>query len=212
MQADLSYLVDLGCGSGSLTVRLLEAFPDAQVIGIDIDPTLLPLAQLRTARFGERVRFIQKDLRDPAWTEIFPKPVDAVVSATALHWLNEQQLKQVYAQIASILRGGGIFLNADHVGSDFPALQQFWEWHREEKRKQRRDPRADDWNTFMNTYLNELGADAREIRQQVLGEWEGTEEGFPLAWHFDHLRKANFKHVECFWRCDCDAIYGGILS
>jgi SAM-dependent methyltransferase len=210
-QTDLSSLVDLGCGSGSLTVRLLEAFPDVQVIGIDVDPSLLPLAQLRTARFGDRVRFIQKDLRDQAWTDVLSDPVDGVVSSTALHWLTEKQLKRVYKQIASILRHGGIFLNADHVGSNFGPLQQFWEWHREEMRKQQRDPRADDWNTFMNAYLNELGVNAREIRQQVLGEWEGTEEGFPLAWHFDHLRKAGFAHVECFWRCDCDAIYGGIL-
>jgi SAM-dependent methyltransferase len=179
------------------------------VIGLDVDPTLLPLARLRTARFGERIQFIQKDLREPAWIDVFSDPIDAVVSATAFHWLNEQQLKQVYEQIASILRHGGIFLNADHVGSNFAPLQQFWEWHREEMRKQRRNPRADDWNTFINAYLDELEPEAQEIRQHALGEWEGIEEGFPLAWHFDQLRKAGFDHVECFWRCDCDAIYGG---
>jgi SAM-dependent methyltransferase len=208
-QTDLTSIVDLGCGPGSLTIRLLEAFPDIQIIGIDVDPTLLPLAQLRTARFGEQIRFIQKDLRDPAWTNFLSEQVDTVVSATALHWLNKKQLKQVYKQIASVLFHGGIFLNADHVRNDFLPLQKFWEWHREEMRKQQRDPRADDWNTFINTYLDELGPAAREIRQQALGAWEGSEEGFPLAWHFDQLRNSGFEHIECFWRCDCDAIYGG---
>jgi SAM-dependent methyltransferase len=211
-QTDLTSIVDLGCGPGSLTIRLLEAFPDIQIIGIDVDPTLLPLAQLRTARFGEQIRFIQKDLRDPAWTAVFSEQVGAVVSATALHWFNKKQLKRVYKQIANILCHGGIFLNADHVGSNFLPLQQFWEWHCEGMRKQRWDPRADDWNTFINAYLDELGGKSREIRQQALGEWEGNEEGFPLAWHFDQLRKAGFNHIDCFWRCDCDAIYGGILE
>ncbi len=211
-QPNLTSIVDLGCGPGSLTIRLLEALPDVQIIGIDLDPTLLPLAQLRTAHFGEQVQFIQKDLRDPTWINVFADSVDAVVSATALHWLNEQQLKLVYKQISSILRYGGIFLNADHVKSDFPLLQQFWERHREEMRKQKRDPRTDNWDTFINAYLAELGQDAREIRQRVLGPWEGSEEGFPLAWHFAQLRASGLEYVDCFWRCDCDAIYGGVCG
>ena len=207
----VSVVVDLGCGTGSLTVRILEAFPKAQVIGIDLDPTLLPLARLRTVHGGERVQLLQRDLRDPAWIADLPVPVDAVVSATALHWLNEVQLQQVYAHLAGILRPGGIFLNADHVGSDFPPLQQFWERHRESMRKIQRDPSAEEWDVFINAYLDELGPAARDIRAQALGTWEGIEDGLPLAWHFDQLRNAGFQHVECFWRCDCDAIYGGFL-
>jgi SAM-dependent methyltransferase len=202
---------DLGCGTGSLTVRLLEAFPDIQVTGIDVDPTLLPLAQLRTAHFEERVQFFQRDLRDPGWFDELPDSVDAIVSATALHWLSNLQLKHVYEQIPGILRPGGIFLNADHAGSSFAPLQQFWEHHREEMRQAQRDSSAEEWETFMNAYLNELGPDARDMRQQALGNWEGIEQGFPLAWHFDQMRSAGFEHVECFWRCDCDAIYGGFL-
>lgn len=211
MKITVTTVVDLGCGTGSLTVRILEAFPEAQVIGIDLDPTLLPLARLRTAHCGERVQLLQRDLRDPAWIDDLLAPVDAVVSATALHWLNDRQLKQVYTHIAGILRPGGIFLNADHVGSDFPPLQQFWERHREDMRTIQRDPAAEEWETFINAYLSELGPEAREMRQQALGTWEGIEDGLPLAWHFDQLRSAGFRHVECFWRCDCDAIYGGFL-
>jgi hypothetical protein len=34
--------------------------------------------------------------------------------------------------------------------------------------------------------------------------------GLPLAWHFDRLRESGFAQVDCLWRCDGDAIYGGI--
>jgi hypothetical protein len=53
--------------------------------------------------------------------------------------------------------------------------------------------------------------DAQRIDERLLGDWEGgIEDGLPLAWHLDALRASGFRSVDCFWRCDCDAIYGGI--
>jgi SAM-dependent methyltransferase len=210
-QRHLSTIVEFGCGPGSLTIRLLEMFPKAQVIAIDLDPTLLPLAERRTIKYQDRVQFLYRDLRDAEWMKDIPEPINAVVSTTALHWLNKRHLKHLYRQVAGVLGDRGIFLNADHVGSDFRRVQRYWEQRRKGMRAQSRDPRAEDWTTFIDAYLAALGGDARTIREQALGSWEGNDNGFPLAWHLDHLRKAGFKHVDCFWRYDCDAIYGGIV-
>jgi SAM-dependent methyltransferase len=206
-----STIVELGCGPGSLTIRLLKAFPKAHIVGIDLDPTLLPLAERRTLKYHDRAQLYLRDLRDTAWIQDIPFPVDAVVSSTALHWLNKRHLKQLYRQIAALLGDRGIFLNADHAGSDFGRVQRFWEQRRKSLQSQYRNPRAEDWSTFINTYLEELGDEARTLREQMLRPWEGNDRGFPLSWHFDHLLKAGFKHVDCFWRGDCDAIYGGIV-
>jgi hypothetical protein len=43
-----------------------------------------------------------------------------------------------------------------------------------------------------------------------MGPWVGSEQGLPLKWHFEQLKTAGFEAVDCFWRLDCDAIYGGI--
>ena len=56
-------IVDLGCGTGSLMLEMLEAFPKAELIGIDFDPTLVPLAQNRLTKFGNRVTLLLEDLR-----------------------------------------------------------------------------------------------------------------------------------------------------
>lgn len=207
-QTEIKTIVDLGCGTGSLTAHLLDAFPEAQVIGIEVDPTLLALAARRTAHFGERVRLLHRDLRKATWTKGL-NAASAVVSATALHWLTESQLQRVYQQITPILKAGGIFLNADHVRSDCRPLQRFWEQRRQELRKQKWDPRADDWDTFFKEFLDVLGEDARMLRDLAVGPWEGNDDGYPLAWHVEHLHAAGFRQVECFWRIDCDAIYGG---
>jgi SAM-dependent methyltransferase len=211
-QGPAPLILDLGCGTGSLMAALLETIPDAHAVGVDLDPTLLLLAKKRLAAFGDRAQTILADLREASWLAGIPKPFDAIVSATALHWLDPEQLAAVYVQIATLLCPGGIFLNADHVASDSPLVQQAWAKHRAETLAAQSDPAADDWESFINAYLAALGAEASAARQLALGEWQGVEDGLPLAWHFDHLRQAGFSAVDCFWRLDCDAIYGGVLS
>ncbi len=212
-QQTVSTVVDLGCGTGSLMVAVLDAFPEAAVTGIDFDPTLLWLAQARLDRFGWRSHIELKDLRKPDWTQAVIHPVDAVVSATALHWLTPIQLDGLYEQIAAILRPGGIFLNADHAGSLSVSIQREWENHRSETLSRGNQFPGEDWDGFWAGYTKALKIDAKEIHQRVIGGWDGgVESGLPITWHLDRLRDHGFIHVDCFWRSDCDAIYGGVRA
>lgn len=221
-------VVDLGCGPGSLMEAVLEALPQAEVWGIDFDPAALLLARARLARYGQqRAHVALADLRSPTWMNGLPGQVDAVISATALHWLKPGPLATLYGQIAALVRPGCVFLNADHVGSDWAPLQAGWELHRAEMRAARDEhgsvvnagPGAPEpWDGFWVAYVAALGGDATgclsaEANGRVLGGWDGgVEEGLSLAWHLDALREAGFGAVDCFWRCDCDAIYGGIKT
>ena len=58
--------IDLGCGPGSLTQRVLDAFPMATAIAVDSDPVLLTMARHFLARFGDRVTIVDVDMRAPA--------------------------------------------------------------------------------------------------------------------------------------------------
>ncbi len=194
-------------------VPLLEAFLDAEVTGVDFDPAMVLLARARLSEFGERAAVILADLRQPTWMEFVSAPIDAAVSATALHWFTRDQVATLYRQLAEIIRPGGIFLNADHVGSDSGAVQAAWERHREEMRREVDHANSDDWDGFWEAYSEALGLSRQEIRERVVGGCgKSIEEGFPLAWHFDELRRSGFSSVDCFWRCDCDSIYGGIAA
>ena len=206
----ISGILDIGCGTGSLMLLILERFPDTEVYGIDFDPTLLALAEKRLTRFGERAHLIQTDLREQPWLKLVPAPIDAAISATALHWLNPEQLGRFYRQLARILRPGGIFLNADHVRSSQADIQKKWEQNREQMHRQKADPEADDWDGFWNEYGKVLKMDIEQFRSAFTGPWEGSEQGMPLEWHFEKLKASGFEALDCFWRLDCDAIYGGI--
>jgi SAM-dependent methyltransferase len=140
-----------------------------------------------------------------------PAGVDAVISATALHWLTEIQLAALYRQLPAVLRPGGVFLNADHVGSRHPQVQAYWERNRDEMRRAEGGTEGEDWEGFWEAYTQALGLSGRRrVTERVLGGWDGgVEEGLPLEWHLAQLKTNGFDHTECFWRCDCDAIYGG---
>src|SRR6185437_10971119 len=80
-------VVDLGCGPGSLSVRLLDRLPAAVVVAVDADPLLLGLG--RASARASALRFVEADLAQPGWSTALglDRPVDAAVSTTALHWL-----------------------------------------------------------------------------------------------------------------------------
>jgi SAM-dependent methyltransferase len=206
-------ILDLGCGTGTLSLFLLETLPGSFLCGVDLDPTLLLLANTRLNRFGSRVSLLHADIRGDSWERVVPAPFDAVVSAMALHWLDPHQLAALYGRLPGLLKPGGLFLNADHVGSDSALVQESWSGIRQEALTGRTgNPPVDDWKGFWDSYLDALGPDSRRIRDKALGEWGGIEDGMPLLWHLDHLRTCGFLAVDCFWRFGGDAIYGGVLS
>nr|WP_252860284.1 class I SAM-dependent methyltransferase [Corynebacterium ulcerans] len=108
-------VLDLACGPGSLGAEILRELPSATIIGVDRDPVLLRLGT-ETNQFGERLRFIDADLTDSHWIEqLLATDFDAVISATALHWFEPDQLSRLYLDLTQVVKPGAIFMNADHL-------------------------------------------------------------------------------------------------
>lgn len=110
-------VLDLGCGPGSLSRRVLDRLPGARCVGVDADPLLLELGGRALEGMGGRLRLVDADLREPSWVSRLPEagPYDAVVSTTALHWLTPAELGRVLRSAAELLRPGGVFANGDHI-------------------------------------------------------------------------------------------------
>lgn len=104
-------LLDLACGPGSLSDRTLARFPAAEVVALDLDPVMLELGR---QTLGDRVQWVEADLRSASWHHPLPAGhFDAVVSATALHWLDTEHLPALADGLATVLRPDGVFLNFD---------------------------------------------------------------------------------------------------
>src|SRR5215470_1845269 len=55
-------ILDAGCGTGEITMRLARLLPDTPLLGIDIIDSHLELARVRCAEFGERTRFEHRSI------------------------------------------------------------------------------------------------------------------------------------------------------
>lgn len=96
-------VLDVGCGTGLLTVRAAGALPTARVVGCDFSRGMLRQAQGRHARL--RPRFVQGDaLRLPFASGAF----DALVSTEAFHWFPDQAA--AVAEFHRVLAPGGRLL------------------------------------------------------------------------------------------------------
>ena len=76
-------VLDLACGTGTVTARLLARLPDAVSTGVDLDPALLAIAE-GTFAGDERVTLVNADLKDPQWAARLPyDSYDAVLTGSA---------------------------------------------------------------------------------------------------------------------------------
>lgn len=118
--------IDLCCGPGSITQRLLQKFPQARSVAVDLDPVLLAMGEGALGTMDGRLRWVDADVSEPTWVEqMGESSVDAVLSTTALHWLRTPDLVRVYRELGQLIRPGGIFLNGDNMkfGPQLPSLQ-----------------------------------------------------------------------------------------
>lgn len=114
-------LLDLGCGPGSLTDRVLAAHPGSNAVAVDNDPVLLRIGRECLGGLDGRLRWVDTDLREQGWAEaagLAPGSLDAIASTTALHWLDPGSLYRLYAAAASLLRPGGVLINGDNMAYD----------------------------------------------------------------------------------------------
>ncbi|MGW1543109.1 class I SAM-dependent methyltransferase [Streptomyces sp. NPDC002309] len=200
-------VLDLACGTGTVTARLLARFPDATSTGIDLDPALLTIAR-GTFDGDERVSFVEADLKDPDWPALLPhETYDAVLTATALHWLHAEPLRALYGRIGGLVRAGGVFMNADHMIDDTtPRINAAERALRHARRDEARREGALDWAEWWQLAAKDpalAGPTAR--RFEIYGEHADGD--MPsAAWHAGVLREQGFAETRAVWCSPSDTL------
>ncbi|WP_235030704.1 class I SAM-dependent methyltransferase [Nonomuraea solani] len=194
-------VIDLGCGPGSLSARLLERLPAARVISVDADPLLLGLGR---AAYPE-LTFVSADLRTSGWTRALglDRPADAAVSTTALHWISAPDLKAVYAELAGVLRSGGLLLNGDHMDTEdvTPALSRLERAvHERETERAFGANRPEDWRTWWDAVEADPALAELNAARSTAGADHRGSESHLLSHHVEALREAGFPEVGTLWQ------------
>lgn len=103
-----SLVVDVGCGTGALSIPIAERLPKARIVGVDGDPEVLEIARSKPG--ADAVE----------WTEglagALPIPdstADVVVTSLVLHHLPLATKREMLAEAHRVLRPGGRLIVAD---------------------------------------------------------------------------------------------------
>ncbi|SCL23908.1 Methyltransferase domain-containing protein [Micromonospora nigra] len=207
--------LDLAGGPGSLGRRLLARFPAATCVSVDFDPVLLEIGRQSSTDLGDRLRFVDADISRPDLLDLLGlDQVDAVLSSTALHWLPPHALVALYGRMGTLLRPGGILLNADNIpfGRERGRFQEM-----AEARRARHAVAAfgadmvSGWRAFWEAAEAEpaLAAVSAE-RNRRFADLDRSHAEPILALHLAALSDAGFGAVEVVWQEFDDRVIAAI--
>lgn len=108
-------VLDLGCGTATLTLLVERLHPDAKVVGLDGDPKVLEIARRKAEAAGSRIlleRGLSYDLPYP------DASFDRVLSSMVLHHLTREHKTETLREVARVLAPGGELHVVDFGPSD----------------------------------------------------------------------------------------------
>lgn len=183
-------LLDVGCGAGNYTLKLLERLPDLDCTLIDLSRPMLDRAVERVfPQTAGRVEAIQTDIRD---AELGAERFDVIVAAMVLHHLREDaEWESVFAAFHAALRPGGSLWIADLVQHELPGVQ------------------AHMWRRY-GEYLESLKGP--EYRDHVFDYVAFEDTPRSLPYQLELLRRLGFGQVEVLHKHNCFAAFGAVKS
>jgi ubiquinone/menaquinone biosynthesis C-methylase UbiE len=116
-QAQLSAgqrVLDLGCGTGALSLVAKRAHPQIEIVGLDPDPKALARARRKAERAGLAVTFEQGFGDELPFSE---RSFDRVISSFMFHHLETAQKPAVLREVRRVLRPGGSLHLLDFGGA-----------------------------------------------------------------------------------------------
>lgn len=108
-------ILDIGCGTGTLLVKLKRQYRAAQVVGLDPDPKALRRARIKAARASVSVQLDQGFAnRLPYKRESF----DRVLSSFMFHHLIQPERENMLQEVLRVLKSGGSLHFVDFIVDD----------------------------------------------------------------------------------------------
>lgn len=183
-------LLDIGCGAGNYSLKLLGRLPGMDVTLIDLSQPMLERAVARVgAATAGMVTSRQGDVRQ---LDLGDGRFDLIAAAAVLHHLRtDAEWDEVFRACFRALRPGGSMWIADFVAHEDPAVQAIM------------------WRRY-GEYLE--GFRDAAYRDQVFAYIDQEDSPKSATWQVDRLRAAGFARVDVLHKNGCFAAFGAVKS
>jgi tRNA (cmo5U34)-methyltransferase len=178
-------VLDLGCGTGTISESLINKFPNAKVTCLDIAENMIELAKVKLKGHKD-INYVLADFYHVNFSEKY----DVILSSLALHHLITDDDKiEVYKKIYDTLNEGGAFFNADDTLGSNDHLQKLY---------------IAKWKEFMNLKIS-----MDEIENKWIPTHKAEDNPSKLFDQLNWLHNIGFKDVDVIWKYYKFAVFGG---
>lgn len=183
-------ILDIGCGAGNNTLKLLEHLPDLNCDLIDLSRPMLNRAEARIkAESLGQIRTLQKDFRT---ADLPLETYDIVIAAAVLHHLrDDEDWEKAFKKIYEITAPGGSVWITDLVTHENKSVHNMM------------------WQRY-GDYLEAIGG--RDYREQVFAYIEKEDSPRPVTYQLELLKRSGFASVEILHKNSCFAAFGAIKA
>lgn len=181
-------LLDVGCGAGNYSLKLLQHVPNLNVTLVDLSRNMLDRAHQRVqGATSGIVTTVQGDIRTISF---IAQSYDVILAAAVLHHLRtDDEWRAVFRQFYESLKPRGSIWIFDLIEHTLPEVQKI------------------QWRMY-GEYLSAFKDDA--YRDHVYAYVEREDTPKPLLFQLDMLREVGFSRVEVLHKHSCFAAFGAI--
>ncbi len=181
-------LLDVGCGGGNYTLKLLERLPNLNVTLTDLSQVMLDHAVQRVRlRTTGVVEAIQADIRE---LDLGRNRFDIILASAVLHHLRtDDEWRSVFQKLHDVLKPRGSFWIFDIVESSLPEVQ------------------AIHWRRY-GEYLVSVGGEA--YREELFNRIIAEDTPRSVPYQLELLRSVGFSEVELLHKNSCYAAFGAV--
>ncbi len=178
-------ILDLGCGTGNITLKALGRFPEAEVTCLDLSENMIEIAKNKLSDY-EKVNYILGDFTKMELDTKF----DVVLSSLALHHIETDEEKELmYKSIYDVLEKDGVFYNADVIKANSSYIEDLN-------------------NKIAFEDMKNNGVSDEEISEHK-GKRDANDIPTTLFNHIKMLENVGFKEIDVIWKYYSNAVYGG---
>ncbi len=195
-------ILELGCGTGELTLKVLERYPSAIVVAVDYSARMLDFARAKIESAGYAARWTGIELDFGEWANNpnisgLDKKFNGCISSLAIHHLEDEMKLKLFGRIRQSLNAGGCFWNADPLLAESAAMKDIYQAARE------------DWALSQGETLTQIRAN---VGTSVSYGYSNPDRLATLSAQLEMLTKSGFETVAVPWKYYGMTVFGGFVN